>query len=173
MANTLVHAGIAAEEQGHPADAVKMYHLSQVNLTNAGQPNALSGWLQALTASAYARDHKATEARRELSTVRDGWVPPNEFEAAMMDWRTGDTYLRLGDLERAQQHAAASVRGWQGSEERRDAVLADVLLAAVHLKAGERRGPAMAAKAVESVAHLRSHRARRYAAPLANAVSAR
>ncbi len=172
VANTLVHAGIAADETGHPDHGVKLYQLAAVKLADAADPGALGGWLHALTASAYARMERS-EAREELSAALDGWTAPNGFEHAVMDWRAAVTYADLDDLDRAETHAAGSVRAWQGSNERRDTVLADVTLATVHVRAGERDGLPRAQQAIREVAELRSVRARDRLTPLAEALAAR
>ena len=173
-ANTLVHAGIAADEQSHPGDAVKMYQLAQVNLANTDDRRALGAWIHGLTASAHAHMDRPAEAREALSSAEDAWTPPNGFEGAMWEWRTADTLTASKDtLDRAEAHAAASVNAWRGSTQRRDAVLADILLATIHVRSGERDGPDLARRAIAGVAELRSTRARDRLAPLVGALKAR
>ena len=72
----------------------------------------------------------------------------------------------------AEQFAVASVRRWEGvSQVRR--TLAGVVLATIHVRAGEPDGPRLAHGAVTAAAKLTSFRVRRRLEPLAAALEAR
>ena len=81
--------------------------------------------------------------------------------------------LNLGRLDVAESAAAAAMRGWEGSPDRRRSVLGGITLATIHVRAGEPRGLVMAKSAIDAVALLRSGRARDRLVPLAAALEAR
>jgi hypothetical protein len=80
--------------------------------------------------------------------------------------------MRRGRLDSAETLAAASVRRWEG-----DSLVghtnSGILLATIHVKAGEPDGLPLAHSAITSVTKLSSHRARRRLEPLITALEAR
>lgn len=112
-------------------------------------------------------------ARSALAAARDGWEPPTADEQADMEWLTALIERDLGRLDVAEQLAASSVRRWTSSNNRRDAVLPSITLAAIHVQAGEPRGLILARSAINAVAPLHSVRARKRLEPLATALEAR
>ena len=82
--------------------------------------------------------------------------------------------LARGRLDTAEQYAAASGRRWEGISNQRSRTNAGILLATVHVRAGERDSLQLAHSAVTSVTKLSSVRARQqYLTPLAIALEAR
>ena len=80
--------------------------------------------------------------------------------------------LERGRLDAAEPFAAASVRRWEGISERAR-TYSGVVLATVHVRAGELRGLALAHSAITSAARLTSARIRRRLEPLVTALEAR
>src|SRR5262249_2727098 len=68
--------------------------------------------------------------------------------------------MRLGSLNTAHEMALRAAREWKGSPNRRHAVVSDIVLATVNVKAGEHRGKMLAYNAIQSVAGMRSGLAR-------------
>jgi len=105
MVHALWLSGTSLDEQGHPSDALKLYQLGQVKLTDAHNDSRrpfLSSWLHAESASSYAHLGRADPARSELTAARYEWDPPDENERADMDWLTSLVERHLGQLDRAE-----------------------------------------------------------------------
>ena len=81
--------------------------------------------------------------------------------------------LDRGRFDAAEPFAAASVRRWEGISNQRARTYSAVVLATVHVRAGEPRGLALAHGAVTAAAKLTSVRAREQLEPLAAALEAR
>ena len=176
VASTLRYAGAIEREQGRPDDALKLFQLGQIRLLTAPkddpQKTVVTAWLESESALALA-DMEHPQAIKHLTRARDGWEPPDSFERSGMDELTARVYLDLGHLDVAEPYAAGAVRAW-GSGERRNGVLADITLATIHVRAGEPDGLALAKKAIDGVALLRSVRARvRWLEPLVAALESR
>jgi hypothetical protein len=78
-----------------------------------------------------------------------------------------------GRLDVAEPFAAASVRRWEGTSSQRERTGADILLATIHVRAGEPDGVRLAHGAITDVTKLSSVRARRRLEPLVTALEAR
>jgi hypothetical protein len=79
----------------------------------------------------------------------------------------------LGQLDTAEQFATSAARTY-GEAHRQGRTLAELLLAEVHVRAGEPRGLTLAHQAIEKVSTLQSVAARReWLVPLATALEAR
>jgi hypothetical protein len=181
VAYALWQAGFLFLERGHPNDALKCFQLGQIRLMNlfsvkniVDDPRApvLSAKLAAMEAWAYADLEQPNSARRELTKARDGWAPPDRFEQADMDYVTARVALRLDRMDVAESFAAASVRRW-GESERIHAVQAGILLATIHVLAGDSDGLTLAHAAIGGVASLKSGLARDRLAPLQLALAER
>ena len=86
---------------------------------------------------------------------------------------TAGVQLDLGQLDTAEQFAASAVRTYSENH-RRDRTQAELLLAEVHVRAGEPRGLTLAHHAIEGVSTLHSIAARQARLmPLAAALEAR
>lgn len=90
-----------------------------------------------------------------------------------MDRATARIQLDLGQLDTAEQFAAGALRTY-GEGHRRGRTLAELLLAEVHVRAGEPQGLTLARHAIEEVSTLQSVAARRERlVPLTAALEAR
>ena len=88
------------------------------------------------------------------------------YERADKDLNTARIQADLGRLEAAEQFAAAAVRTFGGAH-RRDRAMADLVLAELHVQAGEPRGIALARHAIAEVSQLHSVPTRQRLVPLA------
>jgi transcriptional regulator with XRE-family HTH domain len=170
----------------HPNDALKLFQLGQLHLgsfrprkSTLATPRADDSWIPTVTArlgrgcaKAYAVMGGPDEAIRCLAEARDGWAPRDAFERAGADFVTAGVQLDLGRFDAAEQLAASAVRTY-GEHHRRDRTQAELLLAEVHVRAGEPCGLTLAREAIEKVP-LQSVAARRQRlVPLATALGAR
>jgi hypothetical protein len=106
--------------------------------------------------------------------MRDGWTPRDGYERAGADFEIAGIQLDLGRLDVAEQFAASAVRTFGEGHYRRGRTLAELLLAEVHIRAGEPQGQTLARHAIEEVSTLRSVATRQERlVPLATALEAR
>ncbi|MBV9143069.1 MAG: helix-turn-helix transcriptional regulator [Pseudonocardiales bacterium] len=187
VANAAWHAGLTLVRSGHPNDALKLFQLGQFRLRlfpPSGSTSATSysedTRLPILTARlirgsaiAYAVMGGPRQADRCLAEANDGWEPPGAFERAGADFGAAGIALDLGRLEAAEQFATRAL-GSYGEAHRRGRTLAELLLAEVHIRAGQPQGLTLARHAIEEVRGLRSVAARRERLlPLVAALEAR
>ncbi len=174
-AYALYHAGCMTEERGYPNDALKLFQLGLFKLSESNDPRApaLGAGLRMDSASALAHLGRPDLARSELAAAWDIWQPPRENDRGGMEWVTALVERDLGRLDTAERLAALSVRHWGSNGNRRDAALPVITLAELHVTAGEPSGLAVAKTAIDTVAPLRSVRARERLVPLAEALEAR
>jgi transcriptional regulator with XRE-family HTH domain len=177
----LDYAGWAIVEQGHPNDGLK---LLQFGLDKArdipagdqrrpGSPAALKAWGYADSAIALTRLGRPEAADAALMESRELWRPTPADPNGDLDRVAARLEFERGRLEVAQGFAAASVRRWEGGSSRRARTLADVLLATIHVQAGDPDGLRLAHGAITSVTRLSSFRARQGLIPLAVALESR
>jgi tetratricopeptide (TPR) repeat protein len=167
---------------GHPNDALKLFQLGQIRLgestpaalrTDDPRVPNLTARLSRASAIAYALLDSPEQAQRYLTEAHDGWAPRNAFERAGADLGTAGIQLDLGRLDTAEQFAASAVRTYDQGH-RRDRIQAQLLLAEVHVRAGEPRGLTLAHHAIDEVSTLQSVATRRQGLlPLAAALEAR
>jgi hypothetical protein len=113
------------------------------------------------------------EATRCLAEAHDGWEPRDAFEHGESDLETAVIQLDLGRLDIAEQFAASAVRTY-GEGHRVGHTMAELLLAEVHIRAGEPQGLTLAHQAIDGVSTHQSVAARRERlVPLAAALEAR
>ncbi|MBV9139905.1 MAG: hypothetical protein JO115_03140 [Pseudonocardiales bacterium] len=174
VANAVLHAGVTLVRSGHPNDALKLFQLGQFRLRlfpprpstpatmSTDDPRFLTVTtrLRRQSATAYAIMGGPKQADRCLAEADDGWEPPGAFERAGADFVTAGIALDLGRLEAAEQFATRAL-GSYGEAHRRGRTLAELLLAEVHIRAGEPQGLTLARHAIEEVRGLRSVAARR------------
>ncbi|MDQ3762667.1 MAG: helix-turn-helix domain-containing protein [Actinomycetota bacterium] len=185
IANAAWEAGMTLVRSGHPNDALKLFQLGQLHLggfrkstpatlrTNDPRLPILTARLSRQSATAYALLDRPNQATRCLAEACDGWAPRDAFERAGGDFVTAGVQLDLGQLDTAEQLAASAVRTY-GANHRRDRTQAQLLLAEVHVRAGEAHGLSLARDAIEEVSTLQSVAARRARlVPLAAALEAR
>jgi transcriptional regulator with XRE-family HTH domain/tetratricopeptide (TPR) repeat protein len=177
-------AGATLVRSGHPNDALKLFQLGQCRLKGSapGKPTpvtddprvpTVAAWLGVNSATAYAVMGGVDEATRCLAEAHEGWEPRFTFERGAMDSATARIQLDLGRLDAAEQFAASAVRTY-GENHRLDRTSAELLLAEVHVRAGEPRGLTLAREAIGRVKALQSVTVRRERlVPLAAALDAR
>jgi transcriptional regulator with XRE-family HTH domain len=169
-------AGVATAERGHYNDGLKLLQLGKISLdSEPATPRTaeLSSWLAVDSADVLARMDHHDAARSALALASDTWRAPDADDQADMTWVTALVELTLGRLEAAERLVASSVRHWEGTADRRQAVLGGITLATIHVRAGEPRAHELAHRAITAVAELRSARARDRLAALAAALESR
>jgi transcriptional regulator with XRE-family HTH domain len=169
-------AGLASIEHGHPDDGLKMLQAEQVTAWHIPPDQGQRVRVQACglmeSATALAMMGESQAAYRQVAAARELWTPaPTDLDGDM-DRGPALLEIKRGQLDTAEQFAAASVRRWEGSSEN-GRTRSAVILATIHVKAGEQRGLQLAHGAITDVTKLTSVRARRLLLPLAEALEAR
>jgi len=121
------------------------------------------------SAAAYALMGHPEPARRALTTAQERWQPRDVYERADKDLNAARIYVDLGRLDTAEPFAATAARTF-GEANRRDGAAAEVVLAELHVRAGEPRGLQLTHHAVSIVTKIGSVRACRQLEPLAAAL---
>lgn len=178
---SLRHAAMMLLDRGRPNDALKLVQLADVHLTDASPDDPrvapLRSWLAMLSALALSQlspsGVDSASARSALARARDGWSAPSLHSRADFDLTTAMVHLNLGKLDIAEPMVAASVRTFAAGSDRREGVLADVMLARLHVISGEPDAARLAAQAVEGVIPTRSAVARAALEPLAGELERR
>ncbi|MGH3833562.1 MAG: hypothetical protein ACRDRS_24525, partial [Pseudonocardiaceae bacterium] len=176
IANAAWHAGMILVRTGHPNDALKLLQLGGFQLRpQANDPRVptLTARLARTSAAAYARMRGHDEATRCLAEASEGWEPRDTFERADADLGTAMIQRDLGQLDAAERFATSAARTYSEAH-RRGRTITELLLAEIHIRAGEPRGLTLAHHAIEKVSTLHSVAARReWLTPLATALEAR
>lgn len=187
IANAAWHAGLTLVRNRHPNDALKLFQLGQLRLggfapgkstpaaLRADDPRVptLTARLNRQSATAYALLDSPDQAKRCLTEAHDGWSSRDAFECGDNDLETAVIHLDLHRLDTAEQFAASALRTY-GESHRMGRTMAELLLAEVHIRAGEPRGMTLAHQAIDQVSTLQSVVARRERlVPLAAALDAR
>lgn len=176
LVSALNHAAVMDREHGGPNDALKLYQLARVRLMDepAGSLRvaAQQAWLHVQSASALALMDRPDDVPRELAQAGDCDALLDTFDQADMNHLRAVIHLDLGRLDVAEQYATGALRTWTAGD-RRDAALTRILLATIHARAGEPDTARLAATAINSVAELRSARARNHLKPLAHCLNHR
>ena len=166
IANTAWQAGATLVRDGHPNDALKLFQLggfwANKSTRRAEDPRLPTtiAWLNLSSATAYALMDGLDGATRHLAMAHDGWEPRDTFERVGMDRATAAIHLDLGRLDTAERLAASAFRTF-GESHRRDRIMAEVLLAEVHVRAGEPQGLILARQAIAGVSTSQSIATRR------------
>jgi transcriptional regulator with XRE-family HTH domain len=170
----LNYAGLSVEEHGYPNDGLKLLQLGLHTARGIPPSRELRAPVEAVAhenaATAYARLGYPQAADRELGRARELWSPenrsgdPNQVAACLE--------LERGRLDVAEPFVHASMRRWEGVS-RRAHIQSGVLLATIHVRAGEPRGLALAHSAVTAASKLTSVRTRKRLEPLYVALEAR
>ncbi len=176
-------AGLATVEHGHPDDGLKMLQFAQVKALDVepddervvGPGSRAAMGACALVDSATALDRLGYEnaADTALAQGRERWQPTPAVPTGDLDRVAAQLELERGRLDAAQEFAAGSVRLWEGRSGRRGRTLAGIVLATIHVRAGEPDGLGLAHEAITATMKLSSARARRRLEPLAAALQAR
>jgi transcriptional regulator with XRE-family HTH domain len=179
----LNRVGLAHIEHGHPNDGLKMLQIAQAKVREIasdderafgeGSRAALEACARADSATALAQLGDPNAAFAAATESRDLWQPTPAVPVGDLDKVTALLELERGQLDAAQELAAASVRLWEGRGARRGRTGAGALLATIHVRAGESDGPQLAHEAITGAMKLSSLRIRRRLEPLAAALDAR
>ncbi|MGH3897367.1 MAG: hypothetical protein ACRDTA_03770 [Pseudonocardiaceae bacterium] len=185
QALTLTYAGLATVEHGHPQDGLKILQFAQAKAWDIppDDERAVTGRRTravveacALADSAIALDllGERHAADRELGKSRQVWTPGRTDATGDLDQVGARLEVARGRLDAAEPFAVTSVRRWEGINNQRAHINSGILLATVHVRAGEHNGLQLAHGAITNVTKLSSVRARQqYLAPLAVALEAR
>jgi len=113
----------------------------------------------------------AQSADTAMVKARELWTPTPADPYGDLDRPAACLELERGHLDTAEPFAVASMRRWEGRS--RSRTQSAIVLAAIHVRAGEPRGLQLAHSAITAAAELTSVRARRRLEPLAAALAAR
>ncbi|MGH3993362.1 MAG: hypothetical protein ACRDSN_12985 [Pseudonocardiaceae bacterium] len=184
QALVLNQAGMMTTEAGHPDDGLRMLQMGQVTswriprddrrMVVVGESGraALESCALADSATALAALGRADLAAAEMTKARQLWQPGRSDPLGDPGRVAARLELDRGRLDVAEQHAAASVRRWEGVSRGRR-TRSGIVLATVYVAGGEPKGLTMAKTVIDAVARLDSPRTRRQLVPLADALAAR
>jgi hypothetical protein len=184
QATALAGAGLALREFGYPNDGLKLLQCSVVKSWDVPRDEqravmvcetgraAREACARADAATAMADLGALDAAEREIATARGLWSPTRADPFGDLDRPAALLALRRGRLDIAESFAAVSVRRWEGISPVGH-TQSGIVLATVHVRAGEPGGLALAHRAVTAVTKLSSVRARRRLQPLVAALEAR
>jgi transcriptional regulator with XRE-family HTH domain len=184
QSTALQYAGAATVEHGHPDDGLKMLQFSLVKAWDiprdeqravvVGQSGraAQEACVRASAVIAMVDLGKLDAADVEVAKSRQLWSPTRADRFGDVDRPAALRALRRGRLDAAESLAAASVRRWEGISQisRTDS---GVVLATIHVRAGEPDGLRLAHGAITAVTKISSVRVRRRLLLLADALAAR
>lgn len=177
-------AGLATIEHGHPNDGLKMLQCGQVTASKIppqldwspvgwqGCRVALEACGLADSATALAALGEPEAAYREMGKSRELWYPTRADPDGDLDRPAALLEFARGRLDAAEQFAAASLRRWEGIGEV-GRIKSGIVMATIHVRAGEPRALALAHGALKAVGKLSSVRARKLLEPLAVELEAR
>jgi hypothetical protein len=128
--------------------------------------------VRVIAAIAVADLGKLDAAEVEVAKSRELWVPTRADRYGDVDRPAALLALRRGRLDAAESLAAASVRRWEGISQI-SRTHSGVVLATIHVRAGEPGGLALAHSAVTTVTKISSVRVRKRLVMLADELAAR
>jgi transcriptional regulator with XRE-family HTH domain len=184
QAEALNQAGLAIREFGYPNDGLKMLQLGLVKAWDIPRDEqravvigsmgraAVEACVRADAAIAFADLGDLDAAEREMAKSRELWSPTRADPFGDLDRPAALLALRWGRLDVAESFAAVSVRRWEGIS-RVSHIQSGIVLATIHVRAGEPDGLPLAHGAVTGVTTLSSIRARKRLGPLTAALEAR
>ena len=180
----LRYAGMATVEHGHPDEGLKMIQFSLVtacDIPHDEQRAVVVGEIGRAAQEACARVNAATALAQlgfldaadvEIATSRQLWSPTRADRYGGLDRPAALQALHRGRMDIAEQLAAASVRRWEGISQI-GRTHSGVVLATIHVRAGEPSGLPLAHGAITAVTKLSSVRVRQRLVLLADALAAR
>jgi transcriptional regulator with XRE-family HTH domain len=180
----LNYAGMATVEHGHPDDGLKMIQFSLVkawDIPRDEQRAVVVGVSGRVAREACAREEAATAlahlgfldaADVEMAKSRQLWSPTHADPYGDLDRPAALLALRRGRLDAAESLAAASVRRWEGIRQS-SRTYSGVVLATIHVRAGEPGGLALAHDAITAVTKISSVRVRKSLLLLVDALATR
>jgi len=177
-------AGLATVEHGQPNDGLKILQLAGFKSRKIppDEPRAvvlgersrttLQACGQADSATALADLDCWEAADTALANAREQWSPTSADPYGDLDRPAACLELKRGRLDSAEPFAAASVRRWEsgGQVSRTQSA---IVLATIHVRAGEPDGLRLAHGAITGASKLHSIRARQRLEPLAVALEGR
>ena len=177
-------AGLATVEHGQPNDGLKILQWAGFKSRKIppDKPRAvvlgersrttLQACGQADSATALADLDCWGAADRALANAREQWSPTSADPYGDLDRPAACLELKRGRLDSAEPFAAASVRRWEsgGQVSRTQSA---IVLATIHVRAGEPDGLRLAHGAITGASKLHSIRARQRLEPLAVALEGR
>jgi hypothetical protein len=116
---------------------------------------------------------QSAAADAELAVVRDLWPSAPSDLNGDPDYVAASLALERGRLDAAEPFAVVSARRWEAGSSQRARTMSGILLATIHVQAGEPDGLRLAYDAITGVAKLSSVRARRRLEPLVTALEGR
>ncbi|MGH3755668.1 MAG: hypothetical protein ACRDRP_23845, partial [Pseudonocardiaceae bacterium] len=180
----LNYAGMATVEHGHPNDGLKMIQFSLVKAGDIPRDEqravvigvsgraAREACVRVEAAIALAELGFLDAADAEIAASRQLWSPTRTDRFGDLDRPAALQALRRGRLDVAESLAAVSVRRWEGISQYGRAH-SGVVLAIIHVRAGEPAGLALAHGAITAVPKLSSMRVRKRLVLLAGELAAR
>ncbi|MGH3906597.1 MAG: hypothetical protein ACRDTE_20820 [Pseudonocardiaceae bacterium] len=175
QAIALACAGLTMLERGNPADGLKMLQFAQVKaweIPPEQDRRMVDACARTDSVIALLNLGEAHAADRELSKSRDLWQPTRTDPRGDQDYVAARFELGRGRLDAAEPFAAASVRRWDGVSALRG-TQSVVVLATIHVQAGEPDGTRLTREAIGAVDKLSSVSVRRRLEPLAEALDSR
>ena len=184
QAVALNRAGLATVEHGDPNEGLKLLQVGTVTALDIppDEPRAVrvggSGRaaVQAIalvdSATALADLDEPEKANTELARSRELWQPTPADTHGDLDRPAACLELERGHLDAAEPFAVASVRRWEGVSQNGH-TNSCVVLATIHVRAGEPRGLHLAHSAISAANKISSVRVRRRLVPLDAALEAR
>lgn len=175
QAIALACAGLTMLEHGHPNEGLKMLQFGQVTAWSIppGQDRAMiESCALADAAVAYAELGDIPAAVTTVAKSRQLWSPACNDPRGDQDYVAARVELCRGRLDAAEPFAMASVSRWNGVSQLRGTSSA-ILLATIHVQAGEPDGLTLAHRAILDVATLSSTQTRTRLHTLATALAAR
>ena len=184
QAVALNRAGLATVEHGDPNEGLKLLQVGTVTALDVppDEPRAVmvggSGraGVQAIalvdSATALADLDEPEKANTDLARARELWQPTSADTHGDLDRPAAILELERGHLDAAEPFAVASVRRWEGVSQNGHANSC-VVLATIHVRAGEPNGLRLAHSAISAANKISSVRVRRRLVPLADALDAR
>ncbi len=133
---------------------------------------AVQASLLADTATALALLGEHNDAAKAVAKGRDLWTPTPADPWGDPDRAAARLEIVRGRLDVAETLAVASMRRWEGGR-KICRTMTGIVLATVHVTAGEQRGLQLAHGAITDVTKLTSVRVRKKLLPLAEALEAR
>ena len=163
-------------EHGHPNDGLKMLQLGSVKswdmAADHDRRDVVRACVLADSVPALVALGKADAASTGLAKSRQVWTPTRTDPWGDPDGVGARLELARGRLDAAEPFAVASMRRWEGGCQVNRTQSA-IVLATIHVRAGEQRGLQFAHSAVAAAGKLTSVRVRRRLEPLADALEAR
>ncbi|MDQ3223888.1 MAG: hypothetical protein M3Q75_10530, partial [Gemmatimonadota bacterium] len=166
----------AMVEHGHPDDGLKMLQLGAVKSWDMApdhdRRDVVEACVLADSVPALVVLGHPGAAYADLARSRQVWTPTRTDPWGDPDGVGARLELARGRLDAAEPFAVASARRWEGISERA-CILSKIVLATIHVRAGEPHGLQLAHHAVTAVTRISSMHARQRLQPLAAALEAR